>query len=66
MIKEKKYLNDPEIHISIDPCDEGTVIVSSAGHTRIWVKGKEINNAVSVTFSHKEDGDITVDVKMIP
>ena len=66
MITEKKCLNDPETHILIDPCDEGTVIVSSEGHTRIWVKGKEIKNVVSTTFSNKEDGEITVDVKIVP
>lgn len=66
MITEKKYLNDTEIHILIDPCDEGTVIVSSEGHTRIWVKGKEIKNAIGTTFSHKENGEITVDVKIAP
>ena len=59
MIKETK-------HTLIDPSDESLVIVSSGDSTRIWLEGKEVENAISITFSHKEDGEVAVDVKIAP
>ncbi|MCI7350177.1 MAG: hypothetical protein MSH60_05415 [Ruminococcus sp.] len=65
MIKTKKYCNEPKACVSIDPSDEEIVIVSSKGHTSIWIDGKEVEHVKSVAFSHsiysKPVFDITID-----
>lgn len=66
MIKESKYVNDIAPKISIDPSDEGIVIVSSKGLTRIWVKGKEILCGTSAIFTHKASERPKLELKIEP
>lgn len=66
MIKESKYINGIAPKISIDPSDEGIVIVSSDGCTRIWVKGKEILCGINAVFTHKAGERPRLELKIEP
>ena len=52
MIEVKKYINEPMARVLIDPRDEDIVIVSSKGHTSIWIDGNEVQDVASVSFNH--------------
>lgn len=66
VIKESKYVNGIASKISIDPSDEGIVIVSNDECTRIWVKGKEILCGTNAVFTHKAGECPRLELKIEP
>ena len=52
MIEVKKYINEPTARVLIDPRNEDIVIVSSKGHTSIWIDGNELKDAERMKCNH--------------
>ncbi len=65
MTEERRYINNKPPHIAIDPADEGVVIVSDKGCTRIWVDGKEVKKCTKIDFTAGEDEPPKLNLEII-